>query len=766
MHINAVRRSTAAWPILLLALVAGQALGASSASAQDGSIQGIIVDEASQPLRGAHVVVEQGERTRAALTDRNGLFQIGGLRPGEYLVRITLFGYSRHEERVRLEAGGIITLNRTLTVAPVQLEGISVAGQGPGAVRRELGGQTITARELAGVPTPAATGDLVSYLQTQPGAVGSGDRGGQLFIRGGTPSENMVLMDGMLVYQPFHITGLFSTFPENLIQSAEFFAGGFGPQYSGRMSSVLDVQMRDGNRNDGSAMGAVSPFLAEFAAEGPIGGSGARESYIVSYRRSLIRETSPWLLGEEQSLGFDSGYLRLSHFNEDGSSRCSLTVMRSSDWGGLDPEDVVSRVGWTNTLVGGRCSTLAGATFMDVRFGRSSVSSEAVTRGASEFYSSASRIFVDADVSRLVGRVRLNAGGHVHVKDTEYDLQELLAQASRLDDGWYETGLYAELDVPVGGGLRLLPGAAISVARERRRSLEPRLRAAWDVPGLDAEMHGAVGVYEQRLSGVSDRRDASSIFTAWVRVPTDSRMRAIHAQGGWEQTIGYGFSYSVDVYYRRMYDLPVTTWSTIARFAPELAIAEGHSHGGDARIEFRHGPVYLFGGYGYGWTEYRSAQDDFGVWFGEPVQSYRPPHDRRHQANVLGSVELGRSTVAARWEFGSGFPFTRPIGFDEVIDFRTDHSPLPRVTRTFGETRVLLDRPYTGRLPPTHRLDISARRPVDVGTWELELQAGVINAYNQTNMFYYDVFADRRIDQLPFTPYVSGKLQPRPRTRR
>jgi hypothetical protein len=157
--------------------------------------------------------------------------------------------------------------------------------------------------------------------------------------------------------------------------------------------------------------------------------------------------------------------------------------------------------------------------------------------------------------------------------------------------------------------------------------------------------------------------------------------------------------------------------------------------------------------------EYRSAQESFGVWFGEPIQRYHPPHDRRHQANALASFERGPYAFAARWELASGFPFTRPLGFDEWFDFR---SSLPNVVGQYGQTRLYLDRPYNGRLPPTHRLDISAERSLNIRSHRLELHAGVINLYDQNNMFYYDIFSDRRIDQLPFAPYFSVRIQPLP----
>ena len=756
-------RTAALRAVLALVLpVAVSLLAPSSGWSQQAAVQGIVIDRAtSQPLLGASVAVEQaGQPTRSAQTDRRGLFEIGGLAAGTYRLRIGLFGYTAHEETVTLQAGQRLTANRALAPDPLQLEGIRVTQQGPGAVQRELGGQTIRSQDIGRIPTPAASGDLVGYLQTMPGVVTSGDRGGQLFIRGGTPSENLALMDGMLVYQPFHITGFFSVFPEDLVSTAEFFPGGFSAQYDDRISSVLDVQMRDGDRNRRVLAASVSPFLTDVRAEGPLGPKGGLVSYLVSVRRSLIEETSPWLLGEKQPLGFNGVYVKVSSLARNGGSRCSVTAMRSDDRGGLDPEDEASRVGWTNTLVGARCTALAGRSYGDTRVYLSRVANEAVTRGASEFSSSATLFSMSADVSRTAGPVRLNLGAFSRVELVNFDFVEFQSYGAG-DSGRLGGGIHAEADIPIGGGIRLLPGATASwYPPSFSLAVEPRVRASWR-PGrlADAELSGAVGLYGQRIAGISDRRDASSVFTAWMGPPADSELEATHAQLSWQQSLAAGLSYSVDGYYRRMRHLPVTTWGTAARFSPELSLADGRAHGADARVEYRRGPFYGFAGYGYGWTEYESAQEAFGVWYGEPVQSFHPPHDRRHQANALASLRLGPYTVGARWELGTGLPFTRPVGFDETFDLR---GVLPNVRGQFGETRVLLDRPYGGRLPSTHRLDVSVERVVNVRSQEVQLQAGIINAYGQRNIFYYDVFANRRIDQMPFAPYLSVQLQPRP----
>jgi hypothetical protein len=559
--------------LLVLTLPAAYGLSTPQAWAQQAGVQGIVTDlVTAQPLADANVVLERaGQEVHSILTDRNGLFQIAGLPAGPYHLRIERLGYVTQVETIDLESGQRLTANRRLVPDPLYLEAIDVVDHGPGAVRRELGGQTITARDLRRIPAPVA-GDLVSYLQTVPGVVGTGDRGGQLFIRGGTPSENMVLMDGMLLYQPFHVTGFSSVFPASLVDRAEFFPGGFSPRYNGRVSSVLDVGMRDGNRNEPALSASVSPFLAEVIAEGPLPSEGNQHSYIVSVRRSLIEETSPWLLGEKQPLRFNSQYLKLSTFDSEGGSRCSLTLMRTSDWGGLDPEDD-SRVAWRNSLIGGRCHALTSEFFVDARFGYSHVASEAITRGASEFSSSASRIFMNADASRTFGRVRVEFGGLANFKAMGYDFLELFSQEDG-SAGWAEAGAYAEAVVPIGS-IRLLPGTALSWDTETSSpAIEPRLRASWRPKGLgDAELSGALGLYRQRIAGISDRRDASAVFTAWIGPPEDLRIRAVHAHTSWQQSFGTGFSWSVDGYYRRTSNLPVATWSTVATFTANSAQA-------------------------------------------------------------------------------------------------------------------------------------------------------------------------------------------------
>ncbi len=135
-----LRHRTAAWTLPLFVAAVGPALSPSGAWAQAASLQGILLDEAtSQPLQGVDVVLEQADSVvRSTVTDRNGLFQIARITPGVYQLRMILIGYATHEETIRLQSGEVRTVNRGLSVAPVQVEGIAVteAQSGPAGARR------------------------------------------------------------------------------------------------------------------------------------------------------------------------------------------------------------------------------------------------------------------------------------------------------------------------------------------------------------------------------------------------------------------------------------------------------------------------------------------------------------------------------------------------------------------------------------------------------------------------------------------------------
>lgn len=725
-----------------------------AAAAQPAAILGIVADSGTgRPLEDVAITLDTGGRPAyRTSTDRNGFYQILGISAGTYTLLIQRVGYQGHEQIITLAAGDQRRVSLRLAQAALALEGVVVTAERSAAVS-DMGRQVVTPADLRLVPVPGGSGDLATYLQTLPAVTTTGDRGGQLFVRGGSPADNLVLVDGIPIYQPFHILGFFSVFSADLVSTADFYPGGFGARYQGRTSSVLDIRLREGNPGGFRTMASVSPFITEALAEGPVEGA----TLLASVRRSLVEETSGTLLGATQPLTFESQLFKVTT-SYRSNQRCSALALRTADRGRVDPEDQESQVAWNNLLVGLRCVTLgSGGQLLEAHWNYTRSGSDAVARGSSQLHSSVFRLQHDLHATGRLGSIPVEAGYEIYVEAMTYDATELISGRTQGRDDVWGVSVYAEPTVRVGSRIEVRPGVALIASPQA--SVEPRLRARWEPFGpAKGALQGALGLYRQNVVGLSDVRDVNSVFVAWMQAPDGVPLEARQATLGWQQPLGGGLRWSVEGYYKRLTGIPVTVWSAVAQFTAQLARADGEALGADVRVEYSSPRFRGFLGYGYSWTLYEASQREFSTWFGEPVQSYHPPHDRRHQINAILSLDMGDFTASARWQFGSGLPFTRPIGFDEAFDVPRE---LPPVSTSVGTTRLLLDKPFTGRLPLVHRLDLSLERVFDVSFGQIGVQAGVVNAYDRRNMFYYDLFTGRRVDQLPLAPYASVTLRTR-----
>lgn len=735
---------------ILVLMLAGSGL------AQEVQLRGIITDAGDgQPVEGANVVLfdGDGEFYRGSATDRNGLFRIGRIQPGFYTIRISYVGFITVEEELEITDEPSQIFNSRISEDSEMLDEVVITVRSQ-AARMSAGHQRVSPVDLQRVVTPAAGGDMASYLQALPGVVAAGDRGGQLFVRGGTPSENLALVDGLTIYQPFHIIGFFSAFPEELLASADFYAGGFETRYSGRVSSVLDVRMRDGNFHNTTGSGAISPFLTEVLVEGPL--QEGHSSWIGSYRRSQIEHTSPLFLGDEQPVHFESQFLKVTQLSNDGT-RCSAMGMHTYDRGRLDSE-FGNNFWWRNVVIGGGCTHITSDPdlFVDFNSGISHLSNGMGGSRETNLSSSITKLSTDLNVSQFVNDIELRYGINFHMKWLNYDIDEIFRLPTEALDVLLGLRGYIETAIPMGNAT-WRPGTAFTYYTDLfGLSAEPRIRFTWQPYGSDyQEFNAAVGYYSQSITGITDLRDVGSAFLAWMPVPEGRQMRSLHYLVGWQQRLAHGLQFSVEGYHKQLTNLPVTVWSTIAEFTTDLALADGNIYGADVRLEFGTRRFYSFIGYGYSWIEYESAQKSFSEWFGQPIQRYNPAHDRRHQVNAMVTLDVSDYTFSVGWQMGTGLPFTRQMGFDSMLRFDRG---LPNVRASYGTPRVILDQPFSGRTPVFHRMDVSVNRTLHVGTTRMEMQLGVINSYNRTNLFYYDVFTQRRIDQLPFAPYGSFKI--------
>lgn len=533
---------------------------------------------------------------RGAVSSAQGLYQIGELAPGRYALRITYVGYAPHTDTLRLQPGRILVQNVTLSRTDEQLEEVVVQSEG-GAAVLEAGQQTVRPSDIARIPTPDVSGDLASYLQSLPSVVTSGDRGGQLFIRGGTPSQNLVLVEGLPVYQPFHIIGFYSAFPQDLVASADVFAGGFGAQYSGRTSSVIDVSMREGNKQRFEGSVSASPFLVGAQVEGPL--QRGEMSVLGSFRHSIIEEMAP-LYGESFPYRFSDAFVKL-HDRPSETSRYSVAALHTRDRGrigaGEAGRDDIFR--WSNVVLGTRLLSLPATLpiLFELTGGLSYGSNEVGNPARPERSSRILRLSADFDITYTLRRTEINWGLFTRMHWMERMLAEQFSDIENASDVLLGIGGHLEAQFALTDELDVTPGGVLSWYRGQIPVPEPRLRVAWR-PHERHTFSGAAGVYWQPVVGLTDERDAGSVFTAWVPASeVREPLRAYHALAGWQGDFG-PVQGTLEGYYRRMNNLAVPAFTPRASFSTEMTRANGDSYGADARIEFTRDPLYAYVGYG------------------------------------------------------------------------------------------------------------------------------------------------------------------------
>ena len=749
--------------LLLLALLAA---AAAPASAQTATLRGFVTDATNgQPLIGANVALwppDDPAAIKGAATDVDGLYVVVGLAPGTYVLRASSIGYESVVDTLRLAAE---TRQLDLALAP----GAQTLGEATvesertaGSANVDAGFQRIRVEDVQAIPAPDVSNDLVNYLVSLPGIVSSGDRGGQLFIRGGEPSQNQVFLDGIPVFQPFHVLGFYSAFPGDLLQNADVYAGGFDGRYGGQLSSVLDVTARTGNLRRFTASSSVAPFVASVSAEGPL--ARDKVSLLASGRLSTVDPIATSYIDADLPFRFGDAFGKL-YYTPTATSRFSMTGLYTFDEGGIGQPEAAraDEVRYQNRAAGFRYVFLpSSAPFRaDISLSYSDLASEL---GASDRQREVLTARAEADDEPLVlpdertvslGRFSaefnlqnlftgfgIHHGGFLRRTFVSSELGGLFQNVETSDREALEAGWYVQPEVR-WGGLTVSPGVRWTI---NWGLVEPRLRASWE--GGPHRLSVAAGRYHQPIVGISDRRDATSVFTAYAVAPKDAIPEADHLVGGYRLRPAPWADVSLEGFYKRMRNLAVAEWTAVPRLTTQLQPAEGEAYGADVRAEVRPGRTLFSINYGLSFVEYASTNARNALWYGSETLRFRPPHDRRHQVTVVASAPVAGFNASVRWQYGSGLPFSRALGFDVFLLPESS----PSVTTQPGQARVIYERPFNALLPSYHRLDVSVDRDFDLGWGTVTTQVGLINAYDRRNLFAYDIFTLERSDQLPVIP--------------
>ncbi len=319
----------------------------------------------------------------------------------------------------------------------------------------------------------------------------------------------------------------------------------------------------------------------------------------------------------------------------------------------------------------------------------------------------------------------------------------------------HKAGLYLEPDFNITSQLRARTTltAEIFPGQRKRSIFEPRFRLIWETRRHEASL--AAGVYHQEVFGVNDRRDATNVFTAWRSAQEQDLSRALHALAGYRYSPTPGLTLSVEGFYKRLRDLFIAEWTSFPRFTTRLQRADGRVIGLDARVELRRRRFYGYANYGVASVRYVAKEPNVQLWFGVDRLRFRPPHDRRHQLNIVGNTQIRDFDISIRWNFGSDRPYTRVYGFDGFV-------LLDGVQNLFSvedDQRVIYERPFGGILPTYHRLDVPIERRVEFDRVALVTQLGAINLYGRRNLFAFDLFTIERNYQLPIVPTIGLRIE-------
>jgi len=284
-------------------------------SQKAGVIRGIIYEkENGEPSFGTNVKIK-GTGTGAS-TDLNGFYQISKVTPGLITLEISNIEFKTIEFEVEVKPGRIVTKNFYMEENTEILNEFEISAE---AKERKTDVKMsvikATPKDFAHVVAIGGEPDFAQYLQTAPGVITTGDQGGQMYIRGGSPIQNKVLLDGMTVYNPFHSIGFFSVFDTDIIRSADIYTGGFGAEYGGRISSIMDISSKDGNKKHFSGKLSINPFGSKLMIEGPLkkltDEGGSTMSYVFSGKTSYLETTSKILYSYIDTAGLPFNYTDL-----------------------------------------------------------------------------------------------------------------------------------------------------------------------------------------------------------------------------------------------------------------------------------------------------------------------------------------------------------------------------------------------------------------------------------------------------------------------
>jgi len=756
--------------------------------AQDYNIRGFLYDkEDGEAVIFEKVILlnEDQSINTGANSDVNGFFSFPKVDIGTYILKIDNGNFQAINQTIIVEeVKGILNLRFELekTEKFSQIESVVIsAAEKEKTTEVNISTLKLDKKSIERIPSMGAENDIIGAFSVTPGVITTGDQGGQMYVRGGTPIQNKVILDGMTIYNPFHSIGFFSVFETELIKNVDIYTGGFDAKYGGRISSVMDVSYRDGNKKELGGKLSVSPFLAKMVLEGPLKKSKDGKinpgSFIFSSKHSLLDYTSKSLYpsvneGNGLPFNFTDLYGKISFNGEDGSkfSAFGFHNRDSVNFYGAADLDFQASGGGVNFLI----VPSSSSTYIKGHVNGSNYITTFNEAAAEERYSSIGGFDFGFDFTYfLKNNSEMNYGFNLGGFNTKFVTFNELKRKIELEVFTSEISAYYSYKIIKNRwvfqpSIRFQTYASLATI-----SPEPRIGAKYNATEkLRFKFSG--GRFSQNFTSAASDKDVVNLFNGLLSAPTNVQetfvnqfnnernvkngiQYAWHAIAGFEYDLNKQITVNVEGYYKyfsqlsninanKSYDDNVANTDIADVFKKDFIIESGQSYGLDFLLKYSKDRLFIWAVYSLG----KSTR-----WDG--FQEYFPVFDRRHNVNIVSTYTFGKkrtTELSMRWNLGSGLPFTPTAGFYQAETFSGGVTTDYTSTNASSVTSILGDF-NSQRLPYYHRLDITLKKHfVFKNKTEMEIIASVTNAYDRSNIFYINRVTSEKIYQFPILPSI------------
>ncbi|CAM3459007.1 TonB-dependent receptor [Pontibacter korlensis] len=696
-----------------------------------------------EPLIGATVSV--AEAAAGTITNEKGFYTLS-LPEGKHTLQATYVGYTTDTRNINLKGGNPESINFTLEPASNELKVVEIEAS---SLRQRLNDtrmsvESLSSREASLLPALFGEVDLVKTMQLKPGIQSGGEGSSGLYVRGGGPDQNLVLLDGAMIYNPSHLFGFFSVFNPDAVKSVELYKGGFPAQFGGRLSSVVDVSMHKGNNERISTKGGIGLISSRLTVDGPIVKDklnfsvSGRRTYADIFTRQINRlnegnkDYNPipdyyfydlngnvsYKLNKKDELTLGGYYGRdLFGFNDSGFSF-------GFDWG-----NTMGNLNWRHKFNDNLyASTSLGYTGYKYNINNKIDIFSFTLTSAVEDYT------LKTDFDWFLGKGHsLKFGAQATHHNFTVGRLNFESEDSTLNYGTgnsysgSEFGLYVSDDyvispmVSLNYGLRL---SGFNSAGKNYAALEPRASVKYTFN----ESTALKASYASMMQYVHLLTNSGASLPTDIWYPSNRGVKPQRSQQaalGLSHIFGRGkYLISNEVYYKWMQNqIDFRDGANLFvndSLENDFLFGKGYSYGNEIYLEKVRGKTTGWLGYTLSWTWRQFDGINGGRRF--PAR-----YDRRHDVSLVVMHKLNkRLTLTGAFVYGTGNAYSVPVArfaFQDVEGKSASVVPIYEDRNAY-------------RLEAYHRLDLGAVLKLKPKRGEADLTFSVYNAYNRRNPYF------------------------------